>query len=71
MYLPLHSRMGVWLGMKLLAVSTFRPPPRRDTLHLAADFSHRANRIYETSLRKVVLKVLPQMNIVLVEHTFI
>ena len=71
MYLPLHSRMGVWLGMKLLAVSTFRPPPRRDTLHLEGDFSQRGNRIYGIPLRKVVLKVLHQMNIVLVEHTFI
>ena len=70
MYLPLHSRMGVWLGMKLLAVSTFRPPPRRDTLHL--DMSRQwGNTIYRIPLSKVVLKVLHQMSIALVEHTFI
>ena len=34
MYLPRHSMIGVWEGMKLLAVKTFRPLPRSDTLHL-------------------------------------
>ena len=34
MYLPRHSMIGVWEGMKLFAVKTFRPLPRSDTLHL-------------------------------------
>ena len=38
MFLWTMAMMATWEGMKLLAVSTFRPFPRSDTLHLVSGF---------------------------------
>ena len=43
MYLPRHSITAVSTGMWLLEVRTFRPLPRRETLHLKTVIVERIN----------------------------